>query len=84
MPSSDSAPHGAASESPLAHFERGSSLAARGDFAGAVDAFLEVVRRDRNFEDEAGRRALLALFALLGDDDPLTRDGRGRLSSVLF
>jgi len=63
------------------------ALAARlvlaGDHAAAMEELLEVVRRDRRFDEEAGRRMLLALFRVLGADSALARTGRARLASLL-
>jgi putative thioredoxin len=67
-----------------ARYDFGAALAVTGDLEGALAEFLEVVRRDRKLEDDGGRRAMLAIFALLGDDDELTREFRGRLSAELF
>lgn len=54
-----------------------------GDHAGALEELLDAVRRDRRFDDDAGRRLLLALFDLLGAGHPLARAGRSRLASLL-
>ena len=48
----------------------------------AMDGLLELVRIDRHYGDEAGRRALLAVFELCDDQD-LVREYRRRLSSGL-
>ncbi len=58
-------------------------LAAREQWEEAMEQALEVVRRDRSFEDDAGRRALLDLFALLGSDDERVRRYRRELAAVL-
>jgi putative thioredoxin len=50
----------------------------------AVDALLEIVRRDRKWNDEAARKQLLKLFEAFGPMDPLTIETRKRLSSILF
>jgi putative thioredoxin len=42
------------------------------------------VRRNRRYEDDAARRAALAIFKVLGDDHPLTRKHRRALAMVLF
>ncbi len=55
-----------------------------GDPAGAVDAWLEVLGRNRKLDEDGARRAAIALFDLLGPDDPISRDGRRRLSVLLF
>ena len=51
----------------------------------ALDAALEVVRRDRFFDEGAGRKAILALFeALSGEQyDDLVREFRRKLSAAL-
>jgi putative thioredoxin len=74
----------AAPEDPAARYAFGCALAVAGDFAGALAEFLEVVRLDRSFEEDAGRRAMLAIFTFLGDAHDLTREFRGKLSGVLF
>jgi len=50
----------------------------------AVDALLEIIRRDRQWNEEAARKQLLKFFEALGPTDPLTIDSRRRLSSLLF
>jgi putative thioredoxin len=73
----------AANEKDLdARYALGSALAARRDFAGALDQFLEIVTRSRKFRDDAARLAMLAIFDHLGNDDDLTQDYRRRLQIV--
>ncbi len=50
----------------------------------AIDALIEIVRRDRMWNDEAARQQLVKLFEALGHTDPLTIAGRRKLSSILF
>jgi putative thioredoxin len=59
------------------------ALAAEEDWSGAMKQALEVVRRDRSFGDDAGRRAMLDLFALLGSEHPTVRHYRHELAAVL-
>jgi len=54
-----------------------------GDYEEAMDNLLEIIRRDRNYGDDAGRRALVDVFQLLGNQDPRVKQYRGKLSSVL-
>jgi putative thioredoxin len=75
---------GADPDTPAHRFDLGCALALRGEFEDALAEFLAVVQLDRAFEDDAGRRAMLALFALLGDGHELTRTFRDRLSATLF
>ncbi len=49
----------------------------------ALSGYLEVVRADRHWQDDAGRLAMLNLFEQLGDD-PLVREYRNKLALVLF
>ncbi|TPW27738.1 thioredoxin [Pararhizobium mangrovi] len=57
---------------------------ARGDREAAADHLLTIMRKDRAWEDDGGRRELLALFEAWGPSDPATLAARRRLSSVLF
>ncbi len=50
----------------------------------AVDELLEIIRRDRQWNEEAARKQLLKFFEAMGPTDPLTVDSRRRLSSILF
>ncbi len=58
-------------------------LAAKQDFRGALEELLEIVRRDRSFDDDIGRKTMLQIFSLLGADSDLMREFRGKLSSLL-
>ncbi|TVR96376.1 MAG: thioredoxin [Rhodospirillales bacterium] len=50
----------------------------------AVDQLLELVRRDRAWNDGAARQQLIKVFDALGPTHPVTLNGRRRLSSLLF
>ncbi len=50
----------------------------------AIEELLEVIRRDRRWNEEAARKQLVKLFEALGPTDPLTISARRRLSSLLF
>ncbi len=54
-----------------------------GDFGTALAEWLELMRRDRKFGDDAGRRALLQAFEVLGEQDPLVTQYRRRMASLL-
>lgn len=62
-------------------------LAARwvlaGDYQAALEQFMEILRRDPTFEDEAGRKGLIAIFEILGNEDPLVTTYRRRMFSLL-
>ena len=55
-----------------------------GDFEAALEGFIDVVRRDRKYNDDGSRKACVAIFNLLGNDHELTRKFRAALSSALF
>lgn len=67
-----------------ARFDLAVALAARGDKMEAVDHLLELVRRDRKWNDEAARKQLVQFFEAWGFKDPAAIEGRRRLSSLLF
>jgi putative thioredoxin len=50
----------------------------------ALEQLLEIVRRDRKFGDDAGRKTMLEIFSLLAPDDPLLSRYRRLLSSALY
>ncbi len=59
-------------------------LIGRGNLPAAMDGLLDVLRQDKSYREGLPKQVLLALFALLGDQDPLTRRYRDELASVLF
>ena len=59
----------------------GSSAARRQE---AVDQLIEIVRRDREWNEDGARKQLLQFFEAWGHKDPATAYGRRRLSAVLF
>ena len=60
------------------------ALAQAGERESAVDELLEIIRRDRTWNDEAARKQLLQLFEAFGPTDEVTVAGRRRLSAILF
>jgi putative thioredoxin len=67
-----------------AQYELGRSLAAAGDYEPALEHLLETVKLDRTLDDDGARKAMLDIFALLGDDDSRTQQYRRLLGAVLF
>ena len=66
------------------HYALGSLYASELKFAPALEQFLEVVRRDRKYEDDGARKAMLAIFSVVGEDQQLTKDYRQKLANALF
>ena len=50
----------------------------------AADHLLEIVKRDRKWNDDGARKQLVQFFEAWGPTDPATVEGRKRLSSILF
>ncbi len=67
-----------------ARFDLALALNARGRREEAVDHLLEIVRRDRNWNEDGARKQLVQFFEAWGPMDPTTLAGRRKLSSILF
>ena len=67
-----------------ARFELAKALAGRGKLAEAADHLLAIVARDRAWNDEAARKQLLTVFEAAGPTSEVAKQGRRRLSSILF
>jgi putative thioredoxin len=72
---------------PLDHqvrFDLAVALNGSGKRHAALDHLLEIVRRNRSWNDDAARKQLVQFFEAWGPTDELTVEGRRRLSSLLF
>ncbi len=67
-----------------ARFDLAMALDAAGNRDGALEELLELVRRDRKWNEEAGRKQLVTLFEAMGPTDPRTIEARRKLSGLLF
>jgi len=67
-----------------ARFDLATALNAGGKRAEAASHLLEIVKRDRKWNDDAARKQLVQLFEAWGFADPAAVEGRKRLSSILF
>jgi len=67
-----------------ARFDLAVALNAKGQRREALDHLLEIVRRDRKWNDDGARKQLVQLFEAWGPTDEATIEGRRRLSSILF
>ena len=56
---------------------------AQENHAAAIEQCLEIIKTDREFKDDIGRKTMLDIFTLLGNGNPLVRTSRRQLSSLL-
>ena len=67
----------------LARYQLGALFLLAGQYAAGMDQFLTILKTDRKFNDDLGRRALLEAFRIVPDSD-LIGDYRRRMTSLLF
>ncbi len=67
-----------------ARYDLAMALDAGGEREAALAELLEIVRRDRSWNEEAARKQLVTLFEAMGFSDARTIDARRKLSAILF
>jgi putative thioredoxin len=67
-----------------ARFDLATALNAMGKRAEATGQLLEIVKRDRKWNDDGARKQLVQFFEAWGSTDDATVEGRKRLSTILF
>jgi putative thioredoxin len=67
-----------------AEYRQAARLVKLGNFPASMDGLLDILRQKKTYRNGVAKDALLAIFALLGDEDPLTRQYRDELASILF
>jgi putative thioredoxin len=67
-----------------ARFDFAVALNAKGKREDAMKHLIEIVKRDRKWNDDGARKQLVQFFEVWGATDPTTVEGRKRLSSILF
>ena len=67
-----------------ARYDLAEALLGAGDQEGAADQLLAITALDREWNDQAARTLLLKIFEAAGPMADVTREGRRRLSSILF
>jgi putative thioredoxin len=65
-------------------FKRAITLIKRGNYEAAMDGLIEILRENRHYRSGKARLVLIAVFELLGEENPITRQYRNELASVLF
>ncbi|MFM8753745.1 MAG: tetratricopeptide repeat protein [Phenylobacterium sp.] len=67
-----------------ARFELARALAGAGRLEAAMDHLLQIIAADREWNEGAARAQLLTVFEAAGPASDLARQGRRRLSAILF
>ncbi len=67
-----------------ARFDLAMALFGAGNRNDAIAALLEIIARERSWNDDAARKQLLTFFEAIGAADPMVVAGRRRLSALLF
>ena len=67
-----------------ARFDLALALNANGKREEAAQHLLEIVKRDRKWNDDGARKQLVQFFEAWGFSDPAAVEGRKKLSSILF
>ncbi len=67
-----------------ARLELATALAGQGHMEAAIDHLLRIIEADRGWNDEAARKQLLVVFEAAGPGAEAVKQGRRRLSSILF
>ena len=67
-----------------ARYDLAMALVGKGDNTGAIDALLELFRRDREWNEAAAKTQLFKIFDSLGPKSEAAQKGRRRLSSMIF
>ena len=67
-----------------ARFDLAVALNAKGDRLNAATHLLDIIKRDRKWNDDGARKQLVQFFEAWGGTDEATVEGRKRLSSILF
>jgi putative thioredoxin len=67
-----------------ARYDYAEALSARGDLEGASEQLLAIIARNRNWNEEAARKQLLKIFDAAGAASDVAKQGRRKLSAILF
>ncbi len=67
-----------------ARFDYAEALSARGDLEGASEQLLTIIEADREWNEGAARAQLLKVFEAAGPMSEVTKQGRRKLSTILF
>jgi putative thioredoxin len=54
------------------------------DFDSALEKFIDIIREDRNYDDDGARKACIAIFKYLGEENEITLRHRRDFGSALY
>lgn len=58
--------------------------ASQGNYAEALQQLFAIMKTDRGYNDDAGRKGMLRIFELLGNEGPLVSEYRRKMAAMLF
>ncbi|AHF04741.1 thioredoxin [Marichromatium purpuratum 984] len=67
-----------------ARYQLAARAVSQGDHATALELLLELMKRDRGYGEDAGRKGMLAVFDLLGGDGDLVARYRAKMMTALY
>ena len=67
-----------------ARYDLALALSSDGNHEEAIEHLVEIIKHDRQWNEDSAREQLLKIFEALGPTDPVTVNGRRKLSTVLF
>jgi len=67
-----------------ARWDLAHALAGAGEWEPALEQLLEIVRRDRTYRKDGGRKEMIRIFDVVGLRDPITERWRDKLARVLY
>ncbi|ALG67975.1 thioredoxin [Beggiatoa leptomitoformis] len=67
-----------------AYYQRGAYAVLIGEYEKALADFLVVMRLNRRFQEDAGRKGILAVFNLLNNQGDLVSQYRSKMSALLY
>ena len=65
-------------------FELAKTYYKQKQFELAINQALDLLKKDKNFENGAVKVFLLDVFTALGGNDPLVKEGRRKMTSILL
>lgn len=68
----------------VARYQLAAHRVREGDYESALELLLQLVRRDRSYGEDAGRKGMVAVFDLLGGSGDLVSRYRAQMMNALY